>query len=210
MPLASYPVSPEHPFCADAYYRGEAHALLATYEAVSFDTVHADLLSLLPDRPGRALDVGAGSGRDAGWLARRGWRVLAVEPSEPLLQAAQKLHRSELIEWRSDRLPELRSLDGDDGFDLILASAVWMHLPEAQQSPAFDRLASFMRDAAILNITVRMGPAAPERGFFHVDPERLKWRATAIGLRHVSETTSLDSLGREEVSWLSLIFRRDG
>lgn len=30
-------------------------------------------------RPGRALDVGAGEGRHAVWLASRGWRVTALD-----------------------------------------------------------------------------------------------------------------------------------
>jgi SAM-dependent methyltransferase len=32
-------------------------------------------------RPGRALDLGAGEGRNSLWLARRGWRVTAVDLS---------------------------------------------------------------------------------------------------------------------------------
>ena len=38
-------------------------------------------VNLLPRPPGRALDVGAGTGRDAAWLARLGFQVVAVEPS---------------------------------------------------------------------------------------------------------------------------------
>ncbi|GCD95704.1 class I SAM-dependent methyltransferase [Embleya hyalina] len=38
--------------------------------------------------PGRALDVGCGEGADALWLARRGWRVEAVDVSEVALRRA--------------------------------------------------------------------------------------------------------------------------
>ncbi|KOG87623.1 SAM-dependent methyltransferase, partial [Streptomyces varsoviensis] len=37
-------------------------------------------------RPGQALDVGCGEGADAVWLARRGWRVTAVDVSEVALR----------------------------------------------------------------------------------------------------------------------------
>jgi ubiquinone/menaquinone biosynthesis C-methylase UbiE len=40
----------------------------------------------------RALDVGAGSGRDAAWLVSRGFEVWAVEPSEVMRREAQKRH----------------------------------------------------------------------------------------------------------------------
>jgi SAM-dependent methyltransferase len=38
--------------------------------------------------PGRALDVGCGEGGDALWLARRGWRVTAVDISRTALERA--------------------------------------------------------------------------------------------------------------------------
>ncbi|WP_229796335.1 class I SAM-dependent methyltransferase, partial [Saccharothrix coeruleofusca] len=38
--------------------------------------------------PGQALDVGCGEGGDALWLARRGWRVTAVDISHTALSRA--------------------------------------------------------------------------------------------------------------------------
>lgn len=38
--------------------------------------------------PGRALDVGCGEGADARWLARRGWKVTAVDVSQVALDRA--------------------------------------------------------------------------------------------------------------------------
>ncbi|MBP9051936.1 MAG: class I SAM-dependent methyltransferase, partial [Ilumatobacteraceae bacterium] len=39
--------------------------------------------------PGRALDIGAGEGADAIWLAQRGWTVTAVDISGVALQRAR-------------------------------------------------------------------------------------------------------------------------
>ena len=68
------------------YYSDNANALFERYTALDFETVHAELLSCLPDTPGAALDVGAGAGRDALALAKRGWEVVAVEPAQRLRQ----------------------------------------------------------------------------------------------------------------------------
>ena len=61
---------------------GETADLLVTqYESRTFADVHRGLLPLLPAAPARALDIGAGTGRDAAALAALGHTVLAVEPT---------------------------------------------------------------------------------------------------------------------------------
>jgi SAM-dependent methyltransferase len=54
-------------------------------------------LSGLP--PGRALDLAAGEGRNAIWLARRGWQVTAVDFSEAGLEKGRVLGEGLDIEW---------------------------------------------------------------------------------------------------------------
>jgi SAM-dependent methyltransferase len=54
--------------------------------------------------PGRALDLGAGEGADAVWLARRGWHVTAVDISSVALERAAR-HAEEAgvadrIDWQ--------------------------------------------------------------------------------------------------------------
>ncbi|MEX0386030.1 hypothetical protein [Spiribacter onubensis] len=41
------------------FHSGNAEALFERYNALDFETVHADLLSCLPETPGAALDIGA-------------------------------------------------------------------------------------------------------------------------------------------------------
>ena len=56
--------------------------------------------------PGRALDLAAGEGRNAIWLARRGWTVTAVDFSRVALDKGRQLAGDVEIEWvvrRRDR-----------------------------------------------------------------------------------------------------------
>jgi SAM-dependent methyltransferase len=196
---------------AERYYEEESAALLARYEAVTFEQVHADLVPLLPVRPGNALDVGAGSGRDAAWLARRGWAVVAAEPSHALREGGRNLHPSANIRWLDDSLPDLAETNRlSVVFDLVLLSAVWMHVSPSGEETAFRSIAGLSRPGTILNMTVRMGGDERRRGFHVTDGWRLQRLASAAGFSLVAETMNDDALGRAAVNWKSLIFRMDG
>lgn len=56
-----------------AWYDKNAGAVAALYEQVAADAVHGWLAGLLPKEQATVLDVGAGSGRDATWLAAQGY-----------------------------------------------------------------------------------------------------------------------------------------
>ena len=77
--------------------------------------------------PGRALDLACGEGRNALWLAERGWRVTAVDFSAVGLEKARRL--------ASERELELKLVEADvlewgppvASFDLVIL--MYLHLP---------------------------------------------------------------------------------
>jgi len=110
------------------YYSDNADALFERYTALDFEKVHADLLPCLSDTPGAALDVGAGAGRDALALAKRGWEVVAVEPAQRLRQLGASHTKDHAVQWMDDQLPALEKVRAlSERFNLILISAVWMY-----------------------------------------------------------------------------------
>jgi SAM-dependent methyltransferase len=83
--------------------------------------------------PGRALDLGAGEGRNAIWLAGRGWQVTAVDFSTVALAKAAELAAARGvtgIEWVDADLRTYQPAPG--GFDLVLLS--YIHLPPAESA----------------------------------------------------------------------------
>lgn len=195
---------------AGRYYEEESAALLSRYEAVTFEQVHADLVPFLPARAGNALDVGAGSGRDAAWLARHRWAVVAVEPSNSLREGGRNLHAATNIRWLDDSLPALNETKRlGIIFDLVLLSAVWMHVPPSGEQISFRSIALMSGPGTILNMTVRMGGDEQRRGFHSTDQGRLERLASAAGFSLLAETMNDDALGRAAVNWKSLIFRMD-
>jgi S-adenosylmethionine-dependent methyltransferase len=58
--------------------------------AIRLAVLQADLAELLPQRPLRVLDIGAGLGHMALWLAEQGHAVTLAEPAAPMLDGARQ------------------------------------------------------------------------------------------------------------------------
>jgi len=104
--------------------------------------------------PGAALDVGAGEGADAIWLAERGWQVTAVDISAVALERAARhavqagANIAERIHWLHHDLTDWQP--PQDHYDLV--SAQYMHLPRASRHALFDRWASAVAPGGTLLI----------------------------------------------------------
>lgn len=74
--------------------------------------------------PGRAVDLGAGEGRNALWLARNGWRVTAVDLSEVALGRLDAAARAEglAVEVVSEDMGEY--LSRGERFDLVVMANI--------------------------------------------------------------------------------------
>jgi SAM-dependent methyltransferase len=91
--------------------------------------------------PSTALDAGCGEGADAHWLARRGWRVTALDISAVALArgaAHAEPEIAERIEWRQVDLLEWVP----DGRTYDLVSAQFVHVPMASRDRLVASLAA--------------------------------------------------------------------
>jgi len=81
---------------------------------------------------GRALDLGAGEGRNSFYLARRGFAVDALDISPRAVRELQLVARRHQlpVTAQSQDLRELKSRPGP--YDLIVADTVLCHLPHAE------------------------------------------------------------------------------
>ena len=192
-------------------YPEQAGDLVKRYEAVSFIDKHQAVLHLLPKAPATILDVGAGTGADAAWLASRGHRVVAVEPTKELRVSGMALHPSRSIEWVDDSLPGLASvLARGERFDAIMLTAVWMHLDESERRRAMASLASLLAHGGVLAMSLRHGPVPVGRRMFQVSGAETISLAQDCGLRPLldTRTESIQEINREAgVTWTHLAFK---
>jgi SAM-dependent methyltransferase len=190
-------------------YAEEAAALTRQYESVRFVDVHRHVLHLIPRAPSDVLDIGAGTGRDASALAAMGHRVVAVEPTDEFRARAANLHPSPRIEWVNDHLPHLPHLSRRGvRFDVVMVTAVWIHLDPDQRREAMSKVATLVRSGGLLALNLRHGPTPPgRRRLFETSAEETTDLAESHGLRTaVRVDGQADFYGRSEVSWTSLAF----
>jgi len=193
-------------------YADEAEALLARYESLSAAEVHRAVLHLLPAAPADVLDIGAGTGRDAAWFASLGHQVVAVEPTEMLRARARALHASPSITWVDDSLPDLAVLRARiQQFDLVMLTAVFMHLDQDQRIQAMPNIAGLLAPGGRLIMRLRHGPVPQGRRMFEVPADEVIAMAASQGLtaifNHHGEASGAQNR-RDGVTWTTVAFAK--
>ena len=193
-----------------ASYDAQAERLAAEYEALDPTDYRATYESLLPlGTDLLALDVGAGSGRDAAWLSVLGYEVVAAEPSAGMRSAGMAFHRDWSLRWIDDRLPGLDATHAlGVSFDVVLLSAVWQHVAPGDRRRAFRKLATLLKPGGLLVITLRLGPAPVDRPMHEVSLGEVEGLAREFGLMVAKvEHRSGDARRRPGVDWITVAMR---
>lgn len=210
---------------APQFYNDNATELAQQYLSKTFDEVHQSWSQFLPsivENPNaRILDLGAGSGRDSKHFAElaakthiteNNIQIFAVEPAKELSQLGQKTTQGLNVKWIEDSLPALSNVTKQEiSFDLILLSAVWMHIPPSDRARSIRKLANLLKPGGKLVISLRHGQTDEEckqRKMHHVCADELKQLATDVGLFTKLETPKEeDKLGRNHVSWQTVVLQ---
>jgi SAM-dependent methyltransferase len=191
-------------------YAEQADTLVGPVDAVRFADLHRPILHMIPRSPCPVLDIGAGTGRDAAALAATGHQVVAVEPVAELRRHAIALHATPNIEWLDDSLPHLaRLLSRGQRFDLVLLTAMWMHLDAAQRREAMPNLATLVADNGLVSMTLRHGPVPAGRRMFDVTADETIALAHDASLQLVLRLDNQPSqFNRSDVTWTRLVFAK--
>jgi protein-L-isoaspartate O-methyltransferase len=192
-----------------AYYSANAEQLAQRYERLSPALIHASWASRISKTKSLILDVGAGSGRDAAWLADMGHTVVAVEPADGLRTKAAQLHPNPAICWIDDSLPELKKVEALHlVFDVILVSAVWMHIHPSDREQAFKTLFDRLDLHGLLIFHLRHGSDQDQRSMLPVSGTALRVMAEKLSLESAMRCKGDDLYDRPDIQWETLVFRR--
>jgi SAM-dependent methyltransferase len=193
-------------------YAEEAEELFTLYESIPAAEAHRTVLHLIPAPPASVLDIGSGTGRDAAWFAARGHRVVAIEPTDAMRVPAMALHPSPRIEWLNDSLPDLAIMRArGETFDLVMLTAVWMHLDQAQRCQAMPNLSSLVSDGGVMIMKLRHGPVPSGRRMFEVSANETIELAQKQDLHPVLNVPTESGQAQNRaagVTWTNLAFVR--
>jgi SAM-dependent methyltransferase len=104
--------------------------------------------------PGRALDVGCGTGRDAVYLTKHGWRVTGIDFAEEALAKARQRAADEgvQVEWVQGDVGRLGQLGLEPGYTLLYDFGCIQGLPDSARQGAANGLTRLAAPGASLLI----------------------------------------------------------
>jgi len=104
--------------------------------------------------PGRALDIGCGTGRDAIYLSKHGWRVTGVDFAEDALAKAREHAANEgvQVEWIQGDVGRLDQVGLEPGYTLLYDFGCIQGLPDAARQGAANALTRLAAPGASLLI----------------------------------------------------------
>jgi cyclopropane fatty-acyl-phospholipid synthase-like methyltransferase len=120
----------------------------------------AQMASRFPNKE-HALDIGAGEGRNALFLASGGLDVLAIDQSEVGMHKAQRIARERGLTLRTQAV-DLQDFDAEPGsFDIV--SSIFVHLPAALRAAVHARVVAWLKPGGVF-VLEAYAPEQIERG----------------------------------------------
>ncbi|MDN5205353.1 class I SAM-dependent methyltransferase [Fulvivirgaceae bacterium BMA10] len=180
-------------------------------KSIAFEVLHRDFLDFIPNNKGLILDVGAGIGRDAYVLAKKGHKVIAVEPLKEFRIEGSRTYKLTNVKWVDDSLPTLNQLNKyENKFDFVLASGVWHHLDEVEQVHAMSKISYLLKPKGTFALSLRNGPAGMGTHIFSIDVQKTIKNAESCNLTSRMVLKNQPSLmkNKENVKWSRLVFQK--
>ena len=132
--------------------------------------------------PGRALDLACGAGRNAIWLARRGWEVVAIDGASEAIRIVRE-HAPEIDARVLDLESDAPLPFDDETFDLV-AILFFLH------RPLFAEAKRLVRPGGIIVTTARMS------GTFAIAPGEMRSVFKGFEILHEREGEIAEVIAR--------------
>ena len=161
-------------------------------------------------RPGRALDLAAGEGRNAIWLAQRGWKVTAVDFSDVALDKGRRLAASldapDAITWVCADV--VAWTPPPESYDLVVIA--YLHLPDQDLRTVVSHAVSGLAAAGALLVVghdeanLQGGTGGPQDPAILYTPQKIAAVIAAAG-RTVTKADTVERRTANGVAFDTLV-----
>ncbi|MDP4199183.1 MAG: methyltransferase domain-containing protein [Bacteroidota bacterium] len=137
-------------FFSEAAYNWETHYASDPRFRRRFLRITHLLDRILPRTPGRALDMGCGTGVFSRELASRGWRVTAVDSSENMIEQARSIPHVGEIEFSTSTIEAYQA--APSSYEVIVAFSMLEYVEDDEAAIA--KLVAMLAPHGILIVSV--------------------------------------------------------
>ncbi len=192
------------------YYENNSTSLITRYESADVTDVHQLLLKTFEKRS-KLLEIGCGSGRDASFMIKNDYDIIAVDGSKNIIEAAKKAHPNLSEKLLYQALPN--DLKFNEMFEGVYSIATLMHLSKDDLKKTISTIYNLLNQNGKLLISVSLfrddidenGFDEKERFFLVLSFDEWLSILENVGFKILDNKTNSDGLGRSGIEWLTLV-----
>lgn len=188
------------------YYDDNAEAFVESTFEVAMDEICGEFLHLIPEG-GHILDAGCGSGRDALFFKRRGYRVSAFDGSAAIVALARQKTGIEVERRLFSDVNESHVYDG------IWACASLLHLPAIEIPDAIVALWQSLKPSGSLYMSFKVGSGERQQGGRHFTDANedlaRNWTQNLAGLNSCRMWLTDDQRKDRDDQWLNVLLTKE-
>jgi cyclopropane fatty-acyl-phospholipid synthase-like methyltransferase len=126
-----------------SYYENNANHLSKRYESANVDNIHELLLKTFASKS-HLLEIGCGSGRDASFMYRNKYDVVAIDGSREMISEAKRCHPELVDRLEVMKIPDELYFEASS-FDGIYSIATLMHLNKNVIDQTIEKVATILK-----------------------------------------------------------------
>ena len=194
-----------------SYYANNAKHLSQRYESAKVDNIHSLLLKIFPSKS-YLLEIGCGSGRDAGFMHRKGYDVLAIDGSREMIAEAKRCHPELADRLEVTKIPDELHFE-PSSFDGVYCIATLMHLDKSAIDQTIEKVAMILKAGSkfLFSVSVQRDDlddqGKDEKGRHFTSMSELEWVRCCekYGLQFEDSEITGDGLDRDGIVWLTCV-----
>lgn len=160
----------------------------------------------------KVLDIGFGSMRELAYLHSLEHDIWGIDATELFVSNAKQTFPELKEHFIQATLPFKAPLHLSSDFNAVISIALWMHLKKEQYADAVKDITTLLdpnQGVIVLSFSQGSRNVTDERYFEEVDMEYLDKLLTQYGFHLIEQTISKDSLKRDSLSWITLVYKHD-